>query len=137
MFSEYLLLLGEQGYNVDFEAAETMAMLSDYQINTDAPHLARIFENIFSNMFKYADRAEPIVITMELTSNRIQLRFKNKIAPASKDTESNRIGLKTCRKIAEAMEIDFNYYDNDQHFYTNVDVPYIKADNVNRHRRGK
>lgn len=105
MLSEYTLLLREKGYNVEIVESFTSEGAS---IKTDPDMLMRMFENIFSNIFKYADKACPVSILVSEGDEKIQLKFTNSIAVNGDMPETSGIGLKTCYKIAEALGVGFD-----------------------------
>lgn len=105
MLSEYTLLLREKGYNVETLESFTSEGAS---IKTDPDMLMRMFENIFSNIFKYADKSYPVSILASESDAKIQLKFTNNIAIGGDLSETSGIGLRTCYKIAEALGIDFS-----------------------------
>ncbi len=105
MLSEFVLLLREQGYTVVYDIE---GLAPGTEIYTDPNSLLRIFENLFSNIFKYADKAHPVSIIIEGDSNKIQLNFTNAIMREPSDAETSGIGLRTCYKIAEILDLDFS-----------------------------
>lgn len=101
MLSEHTILMQESGYN--FVVENSIDRKCTVIIDTQA--FERVMDNVFSNLRKYADIAEPIYISLELSDNKLRIRIENKVV--HNDTESNGIGLKTCAKIMEALKGDF------------------------------
>lgn len=99
MLSEYVLLLREGGYTVEFIMPEVMGKI---RIKTDPADLVRIFENLCSNIMKYADKSHPVSIISEVGGGKVSLIIKNLILRGH-FAESNGIGLKTCHKLAERI----------------------------------
>ena len=117
MISEHILLLHENGYVVDVE------MQGEYEgvrIETDAPSLMRIIDNIFSNLTKYADKESKIKIALKKRGRSVSLTFENRISHNNALVESNGIGLKTCRKLAEMLKIGFNASSDKDSFKTKL-----------------
>lgn len=109
MLSEHFLLLSEQGYEIDNGSIEQISdSLDQYCIRTDAQGLKRIFENLFSNILKYADKAAPVSILCEICECKLLLTIANKVDKNGGDVESNRIGLRTCKKISERIGVAFD-----------------------------
>lgn len=105
MLSEYTLLLREKGYNVELlESFNADGAV----IKTDPDMLMRMFENLFSNIFKYADKKDPVSIYITQLNDKVQLKFTNMIAITDEQPETSGIGLKTCYKIAEALGVGFS-----------------------------
>ena len=102
MLSEHVLLMRENGYIIDTDALFG-AQLSEVFKKADAQSLIRIFDNIFSNIYKYADKSAEVRISAELLDGRIKITFANRISPDKDNVESNGIGQKTCKKLAEIM----------------------------------
>ena len=69
----------------------------------------RLIDNIFSNLHKYSDSERPITVSVGTEGGRISLTVENGIASGSRTAESNGIGLKTCVKLAELLDIGFSY----------------------------
>lgn len=111
MLSEHVLLLREQGYTVNFDIGEVDARLS-----TDPSQMMRIFENLVSNILKYADKSHPVSIIAIAEGDKLRLRFTNKIKENRDTAESNGIGLKTCNKLAETLDIGFSVYESNDDF---------------------
>ena len=123
--AEHLLLLHEKDYSVKFSLNQ--AKLSDIVITTDAPNTMRIIDNIFSNINKYADGSEPITISASCIGSEtelpyLQISVMNKILERPM-VESNRIGLKTCKRLADAMNLIFETEEKDGYFTVRLSIP--------------
>jgi hypothetical protein len=68
-----------------------------------------VFENIFSNIYKYADKEKPITMRAVCENNQICVVAENYISDQSDRAESNRIGIKTINKLCELMGAKFEY----------------------------
>ncbi len=66
----------------------------------DVQELRRIFDNLASNIRKYADAAAPVLLAVE-TGDGLILRQENRRRKAPLDTESFGIGLASIRRIAQ------------------------------------
>ena len=110
MLAEHLLLLRERGFTVEtnFDSLQ----MANTVITTDAPKLMRVVDNIFSNIYKYADPAHPVVFNVEASDNVLTITVKNTVCAAN-GAESNGVGLRTCSKICEALDVEFEYGQND------------------------
>jgi signal transduction histidine kinase len=118
MLSEHILLMKESGYEVNdiIEVEE----LFGYEVSTDAQKLIRIFDNVFSNIYKYADKTKPVSILCKRIDNKIYLSFSNVISKDKSKVESNGIGLKTCKKLGEYICADFKTVKNANIFTVEV-----------------
>ena len=102
MLSEHVLLMKENGYLIDTDRLFGDA-LAEVFVLADAQSLIRIFDNVFSNIYKYADKSAEVKITAEVLDGRVKITFVNRISPDKDNVESNGIGQKTCKKLAELM----------------------------------
>lgn len=123
MLTEHILLMREQGYTVEVSiVGETF---SDACVYVDAPYLMRIFDNIFSNLSKYADKETPITFLGTIDSENIYLQIRNKIRENDR-AESSGIGVRTCERIADAMKIGFAHESADDFYITHLTFPYTE-----------
>ncbi len=123
MLAEHILLMREQGYAV--EARVTGEIFGDALVFVDAPYLMRIFDNIFSNLSKYADKEYPITFLGTLDGENLYLQITNKIKENDR-AESSGIGIRTCERIADAMKIGFSYETSDGLYITHLSFPYTE-----------
>lgn len=125
LVSEHSAELISHGFNVDFK----YEVPEGVEIEADVSGLRRLFDNIFSNITKYADKNEPVTVTGEVADKNIIVLAKNRIREDSRSVESNKIGLKTCEKICKDMGGDFKYQDEEQEFSVKITLPtYRSAD---------
>ena len=119
MLSEHIFLLKERGYSVDLITPECEDFSLAY-ITTDAQKLVRIFDNIFSNIYKYADASEAVLVKVSLNERRVLIEFANKTSHDKPNVESNGIGLKTCKKLAEMLGVDFVCDNSDERYTVSI-----------------
>ena len=115
---EHVLLMKENGYAA--EVNKNDSELSGRVLRVDAQSLVRMFDNVFSNIYKYADRDIGVKITICATPCEIKVSFENKIRTDTAAVESNGIGLKTCKKLAEYMGAVFESYESEGCFFVNI-----------------
>ena len=127
LVSEHVLLLEEKGYKVSLDlcGAEGDAPM----LLTDPSSLSRIVENVFSNIYKYADKARPVSISTRIEGAKIQLLFTNYIDKSGEKVESNGIGLKTCRKLSELLGAEFLSYEDEESFSVTITLALIEEVN--------
>ena len=116
MLSEFILLLSEREYTVNIDVTPEA---QSAEIKTDPDMLMRIVENLLSNMFKYADKEQPITIRAEVADGIGRLIFKNTVYTGDNKVETNGIGLKSCRKIADVLGMSMDFGEADG-IYTTV-----------------
>lgn len=113
MLSEHVLLLTESGYNVRYDIEPLLA--EQLIVRTDAPHLMRIIDNIFSNIYKYADAEKEVSIIGAREGELAVFEFSNTVAKDNK-AESSKVGLKTCKRLSEYILNSFEYGVEDDIF---------------------
>ena len=106
LLTEHVLLLTESGYKVNYNIDEVMDGKSI--VRTDAPHMMRIVDNIFSNLYKYADIDEEVLIIGRREDDLAIFEFKNTVTK-NKTAESSKVGLKTCKRLASYILNSFEW----------------------------
>ena len=106
LFAEHVLLLEEKGYTV---TATNSFAGREVRVTADAPKTMRVIDNLFSNILKYADIERNIYINTFVEGERLIIDVRNYVSKNVSKAESNGIGLKTCKKICEAMDTDFAF----------------------------
>lgn len=102
MIGEYVVLLGENGYEFNINMSDKEA-----DICVDVQGMKRIMDNIFTNIRKYSDKSKAIDVRMQINRKNIYIYFRNYINPESSRAESTHIGTLTCKKMAEEMQGTF------------------------------
>lgn len=103
MIGEYMCLLEEKGITFQIKEEDNSP-----KIQIDVPYLKRLFDNIFMNIRKYSDYSKPVDIKYSTSDTKVILVISNHISKNRNEAESTRIGIKTCEKIAQEMNIDFS-----------------------------
>ena len=126
MLSGHVFLLREQGYNIEFNfESEDNDFLSRVIVVTDPPQLMRIVENIFSNIMKYADKEKAISIFVGAETDELTIKVSNYVALNPDLAQKNGIGLRSCMKLANAMDVRFSSGEEDGIFTSLMYVPII------------
>lgn len=126
MLSGHVFLLREQGYTIEFNfEAENNDFLNEVIVVTDPPQLMRIVENIFSNVMKYADKEKPVTVFVNSDTDEMTIKVSNFTAPNPDEAQKNGIGLRSCLKLANAMDIRFSSDEEDGVFTSTLCVPII------------
>ena len=92
----------------------------------DLTHLRRVFDNLFSNVNKYADQSHPVIITVKRSEEDLVVTISNRIAAQQNRRESNRIGLQTCHKLVGAMGGEFSQHRTKDTFTVEIVLPLIE-----------
>ena len=95
-------------------------------LRVDLTHLKRVFDNLFSNVNKYADPDCPVNILVKRSEEDLIVSITNRIAFQSNHRESNRIGLQTCHKLVQAMGGEFHQSRTKDTFTVEVYLPLIE-----------
>ena len=121
IISEHSAELINYGFNIDFQ----YTVPEDTEIKVDMSGLRRLFDNLFSNIIKYADKSSPLRVSVNLDQGEdvIVARLMNAVLTESRKVESNKIGLKTCEKICSNMGGTFSYDDEGQVFTVRLTIP--------------
>lgn len=102
LFAEHVFDLSNSGLDVSTEFEEQAC-----SITVDIQYLKRLFDNLFSNVKKYAGPEGPVIIKTHVADGCLTVTISNEIGKNSLFQESTNIGLKTCQKIVEQMNGTF------------------------------
>ena len=127
MLSEHILLMKESGYNVVVRGMDENS-LSGKCVRTDAQKLVRIFDNAFSNLYKYADKKSQVEIEMICTDDKVEISIMNTVRTDGETVESNGIGLKTCAKLAEIIGVEFSHGADGKKYFVNICLSIEKSE---------
>lgn len=115
---EHAMDLSQRGFRVENSAEEIRGTL-----RVDLGHFRRIFDNLFSNVRKYADPAYPVTIAQRIDREELIVTISNRINQNQTRVESNRIGLQTCNKLVAAMGGEFSQHRTKDTFSVEVLLP--------------
>ena len=122
MLSEHILLIDENGYNVDTSGIDHAALVGK-EVVVDPQSLVRIFDNAFSNLYKYADKQMPINILVSAEACKITVQISNHVRHDGERVESNGIGLRTCKKLAEQINAEFDFGGDESTYSVRLILP--------------
>lgn len=88
------------------EVSQT-SLNSDVYINVDVMLVKRVFDNLFSNIGKYADFKKKLTAHTSLHAGVITVELVNHINKNNKNVESTKIGTKICSRLCEAMGVGY------------------------------
>ena len=94
LLGEHIIDLENNGFTVRTTPPE-----KQFLIHIDVNSLKRVFDNLFSNIEKYADRSREITVTGRLEEDRITISIVNRIPRTAAPRESTQIGLRTCEQL--------------------------------------
>lgn len=95
----------------------------------DEAILQRVFDNIFSNIMKYAERSI-VTITLQFEQNNMILRITNRKKKSASLEKGTQIGLKSVGKLMKGLNGSFQYEQNDEEFIVELAFP-VKIEHYN------
>ncbi|MGN0709348.1 MAG: HAMP domain-containing protein [Anaerovoracaceae bacterium] len=116
---EHNVELMSKGYSVDFD----YLIPEGTMIETDTSSLHRIFDNLFSNIMKYADKDYTVETSARTENDRIVVTLSNRVTDKANKVESTKIGVKTCKKICEELDGTFRTVEEDKMYKTKITFP--------------
>ncbi|MBB6022212.1 signal transduction histidine kinase [Paenibacillus sp. JGP012] len=87
--------------------------------------IRRVFDNIFSNIKKYADTSHPVHIELHMKQQILYMNVSNRIRPVDKTKDSNEIGLVSCKKILEQHNGTLSTSERNDRFTLQIELPVI------------
>lgn len=96
LIEEQAIILQNNGFVLELNSSCT-----SFNIEVSLISIRRVFDNIFSNIIKYADKSKPVRLESYIRNRLLFLNFKNKINIDLKTANSTGIGMKTCEKLIE------------------------------------
>nr|WP_300004078.1 HAMP domain-containing sensor histidine kinase [Tissierella sp.] len=105
--------LEDKDFNVDLDKNG----LRDFKIRINIQDVTRIFDNLYSNIIKYADPKEKIGIKVFLKENYLIIEQSNKIKKKDiKKSQSHGIGLKSIEQIIKKYKGDMNVTKSPEYY---------------------
>lgn len=115
---EQQMTLSQKGFDV-----RSLGSVPPGTLRLDLNHIRRVFDNLFSNVSKYADPEKPVAILRESENGRLHITISNSIPRHQTRVESNRIGLQTCQKLVATMHGEFRKTQTEETFTAEVILP--------------
>ena len=82
-----------------FSCEISMEKCTDFRAEWDMQEILRIFDNLSSNVEKYADSGHPVLLQMDRGVDTLRILQKNAVRQTAQKIESNQIGLESIRRI--------------------------------------
>lgn len=102
MIGEQSYMLEEKGYNVVYEGLDAPDA-EPYKLHVDSDALLRVFDNIYSNIIKYAEKNTDVKIAFENDDYNVRVVVTNRVNKKALKIASTKIGLKSCRRLMTRM----------------------------------
>lgn len=112
------LFLEQKGFVVSVTLDECR-----YSLVYDIRLMERLFDNIFTNIVRYADVLEPVTIVCEMGKDSIKIVIKNTIGLLATRNQSTGIGLKNCKRIMEIHKGIFEHFVEGDYFISMIYLP--------------
>ncbi len=101
LLMEQLAAEFEEELENDFRVRMDLSGCGAFGGSFDVQELRRVFDNLCSNVSKYADPAQPVELTVSLHNGHLQIRQSNAVRQTQAQSESFRIGLRSMQRIAQ------------------------------------
>lgn len=89
----------------------------------DETMLKRIFNNLFSNILKYGDKSQAVLIRLTVDGSELKLLLKNRTKEEINGIESNHIGLKSVEKMMSLLGGRMLFCEKEQEFAVQLTFP--------------
>ena len=119
LLGEHIIRLQDIGFDIHL----TSSLQDVLYLKVDIIYLKRVFDNLFSNIEKHADRSKKIIVLVTAAESQIHFLFSNSIPITPNPVESTRIGLQTCTKIVEQLGGTFSATAQDHIFTAEFTLP--------------
>lgn len=117
-WQEYAFILENRGFTVETDFA---ALHGTVRINLEL--LRRAFDNLYSNLGKYADPSHPIRLAYHPEQGQVLLKLENTVSARRDHREHTNIGLNTCRRIMRMLGGSFETNETAGVFTAEVRLP--------------
>lgn len=97
--SELCFLLEHDGFSVDARGLEFRPV----RVRIHMEYIGRIFNNLISNLKKYADKSEAIRLDLFYSGERAGIRIRNKILASGREGKGSGIGVQNITLMIEQM----------------------------------
>ncbi|GGH49216.1 sensor histidine kinase YrkQ [Paenibacillus silvae] len=114
LISDQMSILHQEQFRVSITGE-----LPDTFIDVNMEELGRVFDNIMSNLLKYADRQETVNITFGSDREKFEIHISNTIKATDSTTESTRLGERSIARMMSRMQGQF-YSSQDNTIYKTV-----------------
>ncbi len=112
LISDQIAILHQENLRVNISGE-----LPETYINVNIAELGRVFDNVMSNLIKYADRDEEIRILFVSDQEVFEIHIINAIKPADVTLESNGLGERSITRMMNRMQGQFHSTQENSKYY--------------------
>ena len=120
--SEACGYLDQNGFKVDLRKSGW----PNRKIMYNSDHVARVMDNIVSNIVKYADKRYPVVITQTEDDTTVGLSFQNWIIRQESSQEGFNVGVQSIQSLMKEMDGYCHYYQGQNIYSIEISFPVIQ-----------
>nr|WP_294681181.1 HAMP domain-containing sensor histidine kinase [uncultured Anaerotignum sp.] len=110
-----------------FSCETSLEECADFQAEWDMQEILRIFDNLSSNVEKYADAEQVVFLRIETEGDSLRILQKNAVGQTEQTRESNKIGLESIRRIAEGYGGSVAVSATEQAFEIEIRLPITRG----------
>lgn len=108
-----------EGLEDDFSVTMDLSGCHPFAGSFDVQQLRRIFDNLSSNVQKYASADQPVCLEIR-TDGKLVITQRNAVRPSSGQEESHRLGINSIRRIAQDYGGSVSVLQDAQHFQITI-----------------
>lgn len=127
--TQYLL---EKGFSVQYTP-----FVGEVSVCLDAQEIYRVFDNVFTNIVRYADRSQTVFVHAFAQQDGLCVQIDNCIDENAAHSESTGFGLKICKRVLEQSGGSFAYEESNGSFSVRICLPVELKNNDNTEKRKK
>ncbi len=117
LLDEQLFVLENNGFHFVLEPCTI-----PFHFDVHLISFRRVFDNIFSNIIKYADKSKTIKISYEIKDSMLLIDIENDIKKEAHEVSSTGIGMKTCKKIIEQHKGQLTVTSNKETYSVHISL---------------
>ena len=118
LIDEQSMLLESHGFRVEWESAPV-----PFRVELHLISFRRVFDNLFSNITKYADASAPVTIDYKIEGRWLLMEITNVINTEAQEVHSTGIGLKTCQKIIRQHRGEITFTSTSGRYSVHIRLP--------------
>ena len=118
LITEHTLLMEGNGFHFEIKEPE-----KKFLIHVNMNEICRVFNNIFSNLEKYADPQSPVRIIITQNEQQCSVSVENHIAAQKKGNESSKVGLESIRGLMCRQHGSAEVHSDRENFEIIISLP--------------